>query len=145
LVAVALAASVAWTVKFAVPAAVGVPAIAPAALSVSPAGRFPDVTDHVYGLLPPDAAKFWEYADPTVAFGSVLVVTDKGAAAMVRLKLFVVFAFAASLTCTVKFAFAAAVGVPPIAPAELSVRPAGRLPLNTVHVYEPVPPLAASV
>jgi hypothetical protein len=44
------------TVKFAVPAAVGVPEIVPAALRVSPAGSEPVTTDHWYGLTPPDAS-----------------------------------------------------------------------------------------
>jgi hypothetical protein len=39
--------SSAWTVKLLSPAAVGVPVITPAALNVSPAGRFPLKTDQV--------------------------------------------------------------------------------------------------
>ncbi len=50
-----------------------------------------------------------------------------------------------SATCTVKFDVLAAEGVPLMTPAELSDRPAGRLPALTVHVYPAVPPLAASV
>jgi hypothetical protein len=39
--------SVTVAVKLAVPLAVGVPEIAPACVSVRPAGRVPDVIDHV--------------------------------------------------------------------------------------------------
>ena len=39
----------------------------------------------------------------------------------------------------------AVVGVPVITPLEERVRPAGRAPLATVHVYGGFPPLAASV
>jgi hypothetical protein len=53
LVALALAESVARTVKVAVPAEVGVPEIAPAVSMESPPGRLPDSSDHVYGGVPP--------------------------------------------------------------------------------------------
>ena len=43
------------TVNVAVPFAVGVPEITPALESDSPAGRLPDVTDHVYPGVPPVA------------------------------------------------------------------------------------------
>jgi hypothetical protein len=46
-VAVALELSFTWTVKFAVPAVVGVPLILPDAASDSPAGSEPTVVDHV--------------------------------------------------------------------------------------------------
>jgi hypothetical protein len=39
-----------------------------------------------------------------------------------------------SVTVTVKFEVAAAVGVPVITPAELSVNPAGSVPTVTAHV-----------
>jgi N-acetylglucosamine-6-phosphate deacetylase len=51
-------ASATCTVKFEVPAAVGVPEIAPVELaSVSPAGNVPAVTLHVYGEMPPAAVR----------------------------------------------------------------------------------------
>ncbi len=46
-VAVAFALSVTWTVKLAVPVAVGVPLMVPAADNDNPAGREPDEIDHV--------------------------------------------------------------------------------------------------
>jgi hypothetical protein len=53
--ALPLAASVTVTVKLEGPAVVGVPEIAPPALIESPLGRLPDVTDQLYGGVPPDA------------------------------------------------------------------------------------------
>jgi hypothetical protein len=46
-VAVALELSFTWTVKFAVPAVVGVPLILPDAASDSPAGSEPTIVDQV--------------------------------------------------------------------------------------------------
>jgi len=57
LLAVVELLSVALTVKFAVPAADGVPLICPAELSDRPGGNAPDVIDHVYGGVPPLAAR----------------------------------------------------------------------------------------
>src|SRR5579872_251548 len=59
------------------------------------------------------------------------------------LRLCVAVAPAESFTCTVKFEFPGAVGVPPIV-APLNESPAGSDPPLTDHVYPPVPPLAAS-
>ena len=67
------------TVKLAVPVAVGVPLTTPALDKVRPAGRLPTVTDHVYGGVPPVAARVCEYAVPTVPLGSgEVVVTQTG-------------------------------------------------------------------
>jgi hypothetical protein len=63
--------SIAVTVKFEVPADVGVPVIVPAADSVSPAGSTPDVTDHVTGGVPLIAFSEAEYLAPTVAVDNV--------------------------------------------------------------------------
>ena len=57
-VAKLLPVSAARTVMFAVVAEAAVPLITPAAgLSVKPDGRVPLVTDHVYPLRPPEAAR----------------------------------------------------------------------------------------
>ena len=48
--------SVTLTVNEEVPAVVGVPLICPEPLSVKPAGREPEVSDQLYGVLPPLAA-----------------------------------------------------------------------------------------
>ena len=50
-----------------------------------------------------------------------------------------------SVAFTVKLEVAAAVGVPDSIPAELSVRPAGKLPVVIVNEYEPLPPVAVIV
>jgi hypothetical protein len=51
-----------------------------------------------------------------------------------------------SVAVTVKLDVAAVVGVPVIAPvAALSERPAGKLPAETLNVYEPLPPVALTV
>ena len=55
-VADADALSVAFTVKLAVPAVVGVPEMVPLVPRLSPAGSVPVDTDHVYGGEPPVAA-----------------------------------------------------------------------------------------
>ena len=54
-VAVAPNASVTRTVKFDVPAVVGLPEMTPAADRVSPAGSEPDASDQVSGPVPPVA------------------------------------------------------------------------------------------
>src|SRR5690348_4058792 len=62
------------TVKLAVPGAVGVPEITPAALKVKPAGSAP-VEVHVLPPVPPLATRVCEYATPTWPSGSDGVVT----------------------------------------------------------------------
>jgi hypothetical protein len=66
-------------VKFAVPAAVGVPLIVPPALRLSPAGNAPPLTLHTYPPVPPVAASVCEYAVPTAPPGRDAVVTVSGA------------------------------------------------------------------
>jgi len=48
-----------WTVKLDGPAEVGVPLIAPPELKLRPDGRLPDVTDQLYGVVPPEAESDW--------------------------------------------------------------------------------------
>jgi len=50
-----------------------------------------------------------------------------------------------SFTCTANVDAPAAVGVPPIAPADDKVKPTGNDPEAIDHTYPPVPPAAASV
>ena len=52
-----IALSETCTVTFAAPAVVGVPVMAPAVLSDSPAGRVPLFTLQLYGAVPPVAAR----------------------------------------------------------------------------------------
>ena len=120
--------SVACTVKFAGPAAVGIPEIVPFAASDSPAGSEPLVTDHEYVPVPPLAAKACEYAAPTVAAGREAVVMTNCAGLTVRVSGLVAFAPELSVACTVKFAGPAAVGVPEIVPFAASDSPTGSEP-----------------
>jgi hypothetical protein len=58
-VAVVFELSFTWTVKFAVPAVVGVPLMLPVAASDSPAGSEPTVIDQVLPPVPPLAESVW--------------------------------------------------------------------------------------
>jgi hypothetical protein len=114
-------------------AAVGVPLIRPVdAFNARPLGSVPEVSDHVYGVVPPVAASVCEYGAPTWPLASDAVVIVKVAGAIVRLRLtFVVCAGEpASVTLNASaVALAAAVGVPPITPVEeFSVKPPGNVP-----------------
>ena len=141
---VAVPPPVTCTVKLDVPAVVGVPLKTPAEDSVSPAGSVPEVTDQLYGGVPPVAASVWLYALPTVPAGSGLtVVIDSAAGSTVTANAFV--AVPPPVTCTVKLDVPAALGVPLKTPAEDSVNPAGSVPEVTDQLYGGVPPVAASV
>jgi hypothetical protein len=144
--AVAPLASVTRTVKLLVPPVVGVPLITPVAVfNVSPAGRLPTVTAHVYGVLPPVAASVWLYARFTVPSASAVVVTDSTAYTVMD-SACVTNAPFASVTDTVKLLVPARVGVPLITPVLLlSPSPAGRLPTVTAHVTGDFPPVDAKV
>jgi hypothetical protein len=77
--AVVEAASVTCTVKSKVPAADGVPVIAPVlTLRDSPVGKLPDAIDQVYAGVPPLAVRDWLYAAATVPADKVVVVIDNG-------------------------------------------------------------------
>ena len=139
--------SVTFKVNDAVPAVVGVPLICPALLSVSPAGNAPEEIDQLYGVVPPLAASVAVYAVPTWPPLSVEVVICTGvtAAAITMLKFAVALCAGEleSVTFTVNDAVPAAVGVPLICPALLSVNPAGNEPEEIDQLYGVVPPLAA--
>jgi len=68
--------SFAWIVKAAAfTAVVGVPEITPAELNAKPAGSVPELSNQVYGAVPPVAASVTlVYAVPTVPAGSGEVV-----------------------------------------------------------------------
>src|SRR5687768_6731002 len=77
-------ASLTRAVKFDVPAAVGVPEMAPVlALSTNPAGSAPAEIDHEYGVAPPDATSVAVYGVPTTATGRIVPVSAIGAAVTV--------------------------------------------------------------
>jgi hypothetical protein len=126
--------SVTRTVKFDVPYAVGVPLITPPELKESPAGNEPALSDHEYGVTPPEAASVWEYATPTVPPGRLEVVTLRSGGITIE-SAWSSVALTLSVTRAVKFEVPAAVGVPEIVPVELpSDNPAGRLPETIDHV-----------
>ena len=62
-----------------VPAATGVPEIAPEEASVKPAGRLPETIDHVYGAVSPEAVNVAVYVEFCVPAGNDDVVTFSGA------------------------------------------------------------------
>jgi uncharacterized membrane protein len=143
-------ASVTFTVIEALPAAVGVPLICPALLSVNPTGNAPEDIDQLYGAVPPLAESVAEYAVPNCPPTKDEVVIWTGVApavAIAMLKLFVMLCAGelASVTLTVNEAVPAAVGVPLICPALLSVNPTGNAPEDIDQLYGAVPPLAESV
>jgi hypothetical protein len=128
-------ASVTFTVNDDVPAAVGVPLICPAPLSVKPFGKAPALSDQVYGVAPPLAATVAEYPLPNCPLARLVVVTwiDVPVGATVRLSLWVAF-FAGeleSVTCTVNEKLPACVGVPVICPELESARPGANEPIVT--------------
>jgi hypothetical protein len=81
----------------------------------------------------------------TMPFGSDVVVTTSAAGLILILRFAVDLTLSASFTCTVKLNVPNAVGVPEIAPALLSVKPAGNVlaALTKVQVYGETPPVAA--
>src|SRR5271165_919618 len=125
-------ASLTFTVKLAVPRAVGLPEIAPVTgFRLSPAGSEPCVIDQVLGGIPPDAASFTEYETSAVAAASEVVVTVSGSTVTVidRFAEAEAGGFSESLTCTVKLVVPPADGMPAIRPVVgTSVSPGGSEP-----------------
>ncbi len=138
------AESVTFTVNAKVPAAAGVPASAPVALSDRPAGSVPPATDQLYPPEPPVAESVCEYGEPARAPGSEVVVIDGAAMTAIKSEAVAVVELL-SLTCTAKLAVPEADGVPEIVPAALRESPAGSDPETTDQLYPPVPPVAESV
>jgi hypothetical protein len=90
-VPVLFAASFTCAVNDAVPAAAGVPEIAPDdADSVRPTGKAPELMLQVYGVVPPVATNAVEYAVAIWPDGTELVVISGDPAATVRVNDFVV-------------------------------------------------------
>ncbi len=150
--AVGVVESVAFTVKPKVPGAVGVPEIAPVeAFKFRPGGREEEVIDHVYGVVPPVAARLSLYARPCWPLANKVVVTLTGVAAAATVMLSGCVAVSAagvlaSVTIAVKLNDPAVVGVPEIVPlATANVKPAGSVPALTLQLYGAVPPLAVNV
>jgi hypothetical protein len=135
------------TVKADVPLPVGVPEITPAPDSVRPAGKLPDASDHVYPGVPPVALRDVLYELPSLPAARLVDVIDSAGAEIVSDSGAdtVCTGDPLSLTATVNVADPVAVGVPEMTPALESVRPAGKLPDASDHVYPGVPPVALSV
>jgi len=137
-VEVSLAASVTFAVKANVPAAVGVPEIAPDDVFMErPGGKEPLVMLHEYGVVPPVACNIAEYAVPTVPLAKLEVEIDSVcfAAAIAIFSDCDAVLLLASFTCTVKLEVPAAVGVPEMAPDEaFRLNPAGSDPLLRLHI-----------
>jgi len=132
-------------VKLEVPAAVGVPEIAPELLIANPAGKLPEETVQVMVPTPPLDWRVAVYAALTVPGDKVVVVmTSLGLMVMVNACFAVWGGVPESVAVTVKFVVPAAVGVPAMSPEPPRVNPPGRLPVVTLQLTEPVPPEAAS-
>lgn len=126
--------SVTVTAKAEVPLDVGVPEITPVEeLSVSPAGKLPAVTAHVYPGVPPEASNPPLYCVPVLPAGSRGAPTasapvDVGvdaATAIEYLAEAVCAGLPESVTVAVKVKVPLACGVPAIAPEGASETPAG--------------------
>ena len=142
--------SVTLAVKEKLPLCVGVPEIAPAAESVNPGGSVPEARLHIYGIVPPVAARVALYTTPTVPEANELVVMlsgGGGAGATVILSALLTLCAGEeeSVTRTVNEKLPLCVGVPEITPALESVNPGASVPEATLHAYGVVPPVAAWV
>ena len=113
-------------------------------LMLNPVGRAPAEIDQTNGVVPPLVAGVCEYAAPTVALASDVVVIDGNADTTID-SAFVSNAPTLSSIRTVKLEVPVAVGVPMIAPVlVLRVNPAGRDPDEVDHVLGAVPPVDAT-
>jgi hypothetical protein len=79
--------SVTFTVKDVVPTAVGVPLIWPVAeFNAKPFGKLPPKIIHVYGVVPPVAARIVEYTLPNFALGiEVVAICNAEAPAVISI------------------------------------------------------------
>lgn len=150
-VAVVKTLSVTLTVTVNEPNVLGVPEISPFVARVTPVGKLPESSDHVYGGTPPDADSVALYGVFCIPFGNdVVLTTSAGADAwMVNGNAPDDAVLAAeSCTCSVTENEPLTVGVPDTVPFPVPLRPTpdGKAPAITLHVYPvPVPPLADSV
>lgn len=126
------------------PVSRGVPASAPPAESVNPAGNEPLEIDQLYAGVPPLAASVWEYTMPAAPVGSGddVVMVSGTATEIDSAFCAVCCGVLLSATRMVKFATPAAVGVPLIVDP-VNASPAGSDPLKIDQLYGDVPPVAA--
>jgi hypothetical protein len=140
------------TVKFVVPAAVGIPLINPVPLVwvdiFNPAGNEPETTDHIFGTVPPVKSKVALYVALTTPCGNAFVTMVGGAMTLIARSL-VALRPPLSATRTVKLDAPAVVGVPVISPFPFPCvdifKPAGKDPADIDHVLPPEPPVTAIV
>ncbi len=139
--------SVAFTIKFTVPAMVGVPLTRQLGPSVRPAWSVPEMMVQEYGEEPPATPIVELYGVPTVPAGSDpvvrlspagLIVSDTG-------PVVVCTGLLLSVAFTVRLAVPGVVGVPLMRQPAPSDRPAGRVPAVTVQTYGDVPPVTPMV
>src|SRR5262245_13292586 len=138
-VATAEFASVRRMVTAEVPAAVGVPPIAPETASrVMPAGSAPEATDHAYGVRPPVPVALCEYA--SVAYPSARVAGEMARSARTMIENdWVAVMPLASVMVTEKVAVPGdAVVFPVMVPLDSITRPAGS-PVPAENVYGVLP------
>ena len=130
------------TVNVNVPAAVGVPARTPAAVSVRPPGRAPVFELNVIGDVPVAVNVYGPYAVPTAPGDGGVELTNTGAtgAALTTIVRTGVTAFGSVplAAVTEKLNVPVAVGVPDRTPAGLKASPGGR-PLEAAKVIGDVP------
>jgi hypothetical protein len=108
----------------------------------------PLLSDHLYGVVPPFAARFAVYAFPTWPLGSEPVVTATADGVIVRESVtdLLCTGWLESVTLKVsEVAFAEVVGVPLMRPALDKLSPPGKVPLVSDHWYGVVPPVAFRV
>jgi hypothetical protein len=114
---------------------------------VSPAGKEPELIDHVYGVVPPFAESVAPYAELTCPLIRDVVVSSSGETAAATLILkddeAVCGVAPASWTWTVNEYVPDCEGVPLITPdTEFNVSPAGNVPALIVQLYGLIPPIA---
>ena len=114
------------------------PEITPSELSVRLAGRAPEVTVKVIGVVP-DAVQVWLYAVPTLPVAGSAALVKAGAWVMTIEKSWVALGRVPLDAVMEPLKVPGALGVPEITPPGLSVRPAGRAPEVTVKVMGEVP------
>ena len=135
-------ALVAFSVKVAAPAVVGVPPITPTVVFIDiPLGSAPLVIAQVIGPLP-DTARVCTYGVPAWAAGSGEAVRIEGGPFTVRPSTLELLP-KALVALTVKPAAPAAVGVPLMVAVDAwKVRPAGKAPPVTAHLTGVLPEAA---
>jgi hypothetical protein len=111
-----------------------------------PAGKPPDVIDHVYGAPPPLEASATLYACPTTPFDTLVVAMLSVVALTLRVNALVTVTGvdAASVALTVNVALTGVAGVPEINPEVERLKPAGSVPEVMVQTIGELPPVVVS-